>query len=689
MDIPMQRTTTPTGSGSGPGDCPSVIASMLSRSFSDFTAADRLFDTNLKEAAMGANGGDSTPNLDSNGPTRTPSRSPSKGRSLSDSTPKLSPAPNIRERRVSKDDQNINTSRRQPKTPRRPDFLQRGLSLQMPSGDSFGIQNPASFNRAPLSPQLTKNNTYGSPAKVLPRHSRGMDFSRACTNLHHSTLAEQSSPDSSPTVTQKGVMIPNRRMSMNTMAIDPPQFTPWSATEKSMVSNSLGSVNMFDSECSSNSDEGDDLMEPDENEDAITTPQVAKRHDPSSSTPFGASAAWPGGNFPGANPSSFTTNFHRQRMRHGRSSKSSSSASGHSGMPSPVPASPPAGKNDGYFGREVTMRGPASRRESLSMHTHDLHISSGNDSGDEATKTQLSTPGVIRRVVTRRGNLLPKIRALGRVRDELIEESMPVDAEVKREAEVIRQVRESDTTETTHSSPTLQAVNSLSEALQGIPEDNIMGMDGEQVAGFTGKGLFGTFGRQDSRSGGSKDFWNSFEQRTPPPPTFLPRGSSSTMSDDASMDSPTTASVTPGSLFPWAVPTREQTPITSAAQLQTQFQAPAGVHGPISAADGLRKVNKRRRDDDLDMQSIKRRAVSPGLSVGNSPILSQSPSQRSENLWGQPRHGRSDSISGQAGGERSNSNGSVSQQTPLLGPKRIGLQGITDMQGMAEKMSIE
>jgi hypothetical protein len=269
-----------------------------------------------------------------------------------------------------------------------------------------------------------------------------------------------------------------------------------------------------------------------------------------------------------------------------------------------------------------------------------------------------------------------------------MEESMPVDAEVKREAEVIRQVRESDTTETSqtaHSSPTLQAVNSLSEALQGIPEDNIMGPDGEPVAGFTGKGLFGTFGRQDSRSVSGKDFWNNFEHRTPPPPTFLPRGSSSTVSDDTSMDSPI-ASALPSSLFSWAVPTREQTPVAST--LTPQFQAPAGVYGPISAADGLRKVNKRRRDDDLDMQSIKRRAVSPGVSVGNSPILSQSPSQRSDNLWGQPKHGRSDSVSGHPSGERSNSNGSLSQ-TPLLGPKRIGLQGINDMQGLAEKMSIE
>jgi hypothetical protein len=72
----------------------------------------------------------------------------------------------------------------------------------------------------------------------------------------------------------------------------------------------------------------------------------------------------------------------------------------------------------GYFpgmNREMSMsgviRGPASRRESLSLHTHDLHISSGNDSGDEAVvkKPFPATPGVVRRVVTRRGNLLVSI----------------------------------------------------------------------------------------------------------------------------------------------------------------------------------------------------------------------------------------------------------------------------------------
>jgi hypothetical protein len=286
---------------------------------------------------------------------------------------------------------------------------------------------------------------------------------------------------------------------------------------------------------------------------------------------------------------------------------------------------------------------------------------------------------------------------------------MPVDAEVKREAEVIRQVRESDPTDTgtTNSSPTMQAVNNLADALEGIPEDNTMSLDngGGSNGGFTGKGLFGAFARrQSSGANGGKEFWSApfgDVHRTPPPPTFYHRGSSSVMSDDVSMDSPTL------STFPstWALPQEPSTGEPSRGSTpQSQTQNPTQSQGasiamqmaqqqPLSAADGLRKVNKRRRDDDLDMQSIKRRAVSPGVSVGNSPILSQSPSQRSENLWGQTKgsHERNGSISVNGGtGGREGSNGTSSvQATPLLGPKRVGLQGMNDMQGMAEKMSIE
>ena len=66
-------------------------------------------------------------------------------------------------------------------------------------------------NRLPLSPKLDSSASYGVPGSVLPRRSRGMDFSRACTNLHHSTLAEQSSPDSSPVIGGRAMNIPSRK----------------------------------------------------------------------------------------------------------------------------------------------------------------------------------------------------------------------------------------------------------------------------------------------------------------------------------------------------------------------------------------------------------------------------------------------------------------------------------------------
>ncbi len=289
---------------------------------------------------------------------------------------------------------------------------------------------------------------------------------------------------------------------------------------------------------------------------------------------------------------------------------------------------------------------------------------------------------------------------------------MPVDAEVKREAEVIRQVRETDegpdmlrvdSSMTANSSPTMQAVDSIADALQGIPEESQTSLDERSARGI--KGLFGAFARQSSSGNGGKRLWNTFEtstvnaHKTPPPPSFFPRLSSSTiMSDDISMDSPVLCTPT-GSTFPWVVPTKEAAPSNmSTSRASTPQATTSTINAPLTAVDGIRKANKRRRDDDLDMASMKRRAVSPGVSVGNSPILSLSPSQRSD-VWGQSaKSGRSESNAGGSlnggivVGEKSNSNGSVSvMSTPLLGPKRVGLpgQGMNDMQGLAEKMSIE
>lgn len=399
-------------SNNNPMTQPSVQA-MLAGSFSSGQSASS--SSEQREYPEGEKGGLSSAFQDE----RTPSTSPSKSRSLSDSqTPQLSPSPKIVSNRQSKDDATITN----PRTPRRPDFLARGLSLQMPPRDpNLGLQSPTHFSRVPLSPQLDARDTYATPATVLPRHSRGLDFARACTNLHHSTLAEQSSPDSSPTITQKGMMIPQRRSNLTSFGFDPSHnndHTRWPGMhphDKSVASSSLGSINMLGSDSSETDSDEDDPMDPDDNDDPmVMTPHVLKL-DKNAGAPFGAppNVSSPGGGWSGGfSPSG--PNFlqiQRNRLRKVRSRKSSSSASGHSSLASPGPGSPPAGKpfdgtNGGYFAREAVMRKAGSRRESLSVVANDLHISSGNDSGDEAGMPAPTTPGVVRRTVVRRGNLL-------------------------------------------------------------------------------------------------------------------------------------------------------------------------------------------------------------------------------------------------------------------------------------------
>ncbi|KAF2760222.1 hypothetical protein EJ05DRAFT_436600 [Pseudovirgaria hyperparasitica] len=627
-----------------------------------------------------------------NNPNRTPANSPSKSRSFSESLPQLSPSPKFREpKKESKDDHTIISG---PKTPRRPELLSRGLSLQMPPRDS---SMPTSVlntqTRAPLSPQLDRTLTYASPLHLLPRRSRGAEFSRACTNLHHSTLAEQSSPDSSPTITQKGLVIPRKSRTSSFITMDSPSGganAAWNnvGLEKTMTSSSVGSVNMLgiDDSSSSESEMEDAMLYTDDVDDPVLmTPQVVKSNH-NIPSPFGSTAT--SGHSPGgwANPfvPSGPPNFmsiHRARLRKAKSRKGSSSANGRTSLASPGPASPPQGRNTegggGYFVREAVMRKSNSRRESLSLHTNDLHISSGNDSGDETGPPVPTTPGVVRRVVSRRANLLPKSRQFGRIKNELFEEYAPIDSEARREAEIIRQVRESDADydlqpSTAHSSPSLIPASGVAESLEDIPEDAGMGL--ESASAPSNKGLFGAFGATNSSFPGSRTSWSNEIHSYTPPPAYLPRGSSSALSDDVSMDSPAASSA-------------------SARGYENGTHSSASRSGtpqayPPTAAEGLKKSNKRRRDDDLDINSIKRRAVSPGVSVQNSPILSQSPSQR-EGTWNNPRLSREGSVCGHANGERSGSGGSLASMTPVVGPKRIGLQGMTDTNDGLMKMSIE
>lgn len=125
---------------------------------------------------------------------------------------KLSPSPAFTEcASISKDDSYAIGS---PTVPRRSTFASHGLSLQMPR-DASSTNTANVTKRIPQSPKLESPTSYTYPPSALPRRSRGMDFSRACTNLHHSTLAEQSSPDSSPTVGGRAPMtLPRKNLSI-------------------------------------------------------------------------------------------------------------------------------------------------------------------------------------------------------------------------------------------------------------------------------------------------------------------------------------------------------------------------------------------------------------------------------------------------------------------------------------------
>jgi hypothetical protein len=282
--------------------------------------------------------------------------------------------------------------------------------------------------------------------------------------------------------------------------------------------------------------------------------------------------------------------------------------------------------------------------------------------------------------------LQPKSRQFGRIKAELFEESAPIDSEFRREAEIIRQVREADEERpsgTAQSSPSLlPTVPGLDGPLEGVPEEE---SESNMSLDNSTKGLFGAFNIGQRNTTG-RSYWNQDNPSQTPPPS-IPRAGSSAMSEDISMDSPSVSSASTS--LPSVNPT-SRPELNNHVGWTSRASTPQPMVPP-SAADGLKKSNKRRRDDDLDVNSIKRRAVSPSMSVQNSPVVSQSPAQRESSLWGTAaRASREQSVGlgSHAPGERSNSGGSVSM-TPSLGPKRIGLQGMTDTSDGLMKMSIE
>ena len=640
---------------------------------------------------------------------RTPSVSPSKPRSLSDAPkPSLSPSPAFREPScaVSKDDSSVAP----PTTPRRPNALVRGLSLQMPHTDLNNPKVAGLFGtRMPLSPKLDSSQTYGSPTSMLPRRSRGLDYTRACTNLHHSTLAE-SSPDSSPTITGRGMQIPQRRtLGSNSTAQDSPsntsntfRSTTPGNTDWTALSSSVSSVNMIESDPDSGSTSEEDLMDRDGEDPMLSTPQASKL----SANFMSSMVNSPGGEWMNSQPSPAAASlmsFQRARLRKARTRHSSSSASsGNCSKPGPGPLSPPLMKsietsNGNYFGQGWTRQQVQSRRESLSLGTGDLHLSDSEDnenkmggnkssSGHAVSASSADGPvGVVRRPVTRRSNLLvsspskalkgrlsfrqPKTKTFARIRAALFEEAAPVDSEARREAEVIHQVRENDPTVQLTASPVPQPPNPLvQEASEHTPEEDMVSQD--ILTTIANDDLANTFGQHAAKNSGGRRFWDTFDERhrTPPPP-LLPRESSLVLNDE-SMEIPSSTN---------AAPTGN--PALKGLGARSHSSTPMPSIGPSTAADFTRKLsNKRRRDDDFDPASFKRRAVSPGVSVQSSPVLPQSPVFNDNKSWGHPPAKTNGHV------DRSNSGGSLSGNG---GHKRVGLQGMTETHDGLMNMSIE
>lgn len=618
-------------------------------------------------------------------------------RSFSDvpSKPTLSPSPAIRESPEKHASQYESPA--EPITPRRPSHI-RGLSLQMPLKDNENADGLAtSIPRIPLSPKLDSSSIYGSPASVLPRRSRGLDFARACTNLHQTTLAE-SSPDASP-ITGRGINIPQRRGLGNHHSVpeSPSQsHSLWSNMHGggTNLSSSVSSINMLDSDSDSDASSDDMTLDREIEDPMLNTPAASKINALAATNSPGLD--WLNNNGPtnsGMSLINFTPHrmgFRRSRLRNHKSSHSSSSVSLRSSRPSPGPLSPPMRPNvEGYFG--LMKEQARSRRESLSLGTDDLHLSDSDwDADNKMNQPTNATPerGVIRRAVTRRSNLLPKTKGFARIRAALMEESDPLATESRREAEVIKQVHESDAYDTT--ADNILGANTTAEPVQASIETPSTDLSETTTNGSKDSEIVNEpFSTQVKRHSGGLGFWNNFEHTPPsnseryrtPPPT-LPHFDSTASDENMTLNGNSYAEASHHSLLRQLHRSRSRSRSTTPLASTAAAQAVANTqNNPLTAEDVARKVNKkRRRDDDFDPASFKRRAVSPGMmnSAQSSPIVPQSPTLTGDKSWGKPPPNRQQN-------ERSNSGGSVGINTP----KRVGLQGMTEASDGFMSMSID
>jgi hypothetical protein len=261
--------------------------------------------------------------------------------------------------------------------------------------------------------------------------------------------------------------------------------------------------------------------------------------------------------------------------------------------------------------------------------------------------------------------MLPKTKGFARIRAALFEESAPVETEVRREATVIKQVRENDMVAEPTIHPKISGVK-VSDESTSTEADNADSMEDFTAMSVDERAGRSSFQQEAIKNSKGDGFWNSF---APPAPSLLPRSSMSAMSDDSLVD----ASFLNGFAKSFAPSATTET------QGQDRGVSPTRTTTPYAAAIDIRRVNnKRRRDNDFDPMSMKRRAVSPSLSVHNSPVM-QSPLQRDTNTWSARMVG-SEKGDGTTNGDKPKASGA----------KRVGaLQGMTDTHDGLMKMCIE
>jgi len=278
------------------------------------------------------------------------------------------------------------------------------------------------------------------------------------TSLHHSTLAE--SPDSSPLAISGGYPIPRGtyRPLESPIGSNHGHIHPGSSH-----ASSLGSASMLD--YAPSGDDSDSSLDEDLDGDFdlmdAATPSANTANAPS---PIESAAS--------------ISLLNHQKARFGTRQNRRASVNRPRPMMPPSPIMQPNSHSSMISGGLDFMW----RRDSLAL-------------GPSALEYETDRPDPVRRPVSRRGSLLPKTKNFQRIKAALIEESSPIDVEVKREAEITRQIREDEEPQMSPQMP--QESRTMESELASL-------IDEETESGEGGRGVGISFSKQAERHGG---FW--------------------------------------------------------------------------------------------------------------------------------------------------------------------------------------